>query len=398
MPERAPRPPRALARTYTPQRAGARSYVAPPLRSEPKAEADDFRRSVIEAVGRAAATAQRSPLYPEERRHLLANEIAAMANGIKPPPLEVTRFVANHFGVVEPEPALYILSGAPEHGASAVAKYEAELPRFLKRGGWNRFGVGVLRREQDMVMVLAFWEQMLELGPVPRALPSGGAARIEGRLLGDLHSPQLVVTNPAGHVRGLPLAKKGAAFQANLICVAGDGRYQVEVMATDARGPGVLANFPVYCGVDPPVDLSAYDEEEGDEQDPAGAEQEMFALINNERLAAGVPPLAWDDRLAAIARSHSRDMASNRFVAHVSPTSGDAAARVRRAGLTTRLVTENVGEAYGARQAHSGFMASPGHRANVINRQLTHIGIGVVVPREGRGNSLLITQLFAAGL
>jgi uncharacterized protein YkwD len=91
-------------------------------------------------------------------------------------------------------------------------------------------------------------------------------------------------------------------------------------------------------------------------------------------------------------------MAGNHFVAHVSPTTGDAANRVHRAGLKAALVTENVGEAYGARQAHAGFMASPGHRANVINPQLTHVGIGVVVPREGRGSSLFITQLFASGL
>jgi uncharacterized protein YkwD len=394
-----PRPPRAPARTYTPQAKGASQYRAAPLRPEAGApELDAFRRSVMESVARAAARAQRPAPLPEERRHRFAEEIARMAVGTKPPPLEVTRFVANHFGVVEPEPALYVLTGATRHEGGAVAQYDASLPRFFQHGGWNRVGVGVLRGERDMVVVLALWEQRLELRPLPRALPSGGSTPLAARLLGDLRKPQLVVTNPAGVVRAIPLVQKGAELEATLSCVAGDGRYQVEMLAAEASGPAVLANFPVFCGVEPPTDLAAYDEDEGDEQDPAGAEREMFTLINGERAAAGVPPQAWDDRLAAIARSHSRDMASNHFVAHVSPTTGDAGARVRRAGLPSTLVTENVGEAYSARQAHAGFMASPGHRANVINPQLTHIGIGVVVPREGRGASLFITQLFAAGL
>ena len=77
--------------------------------------------------------------------------------------------------------------------------------------------------------------------------------------------------------------------------------------------------------------------------------------------------MLWDNRLAAIARGHSRDMVSADFVAHVSPTTGDALDRVKRAGLSFPLVVENVGQEGGVQQAHRGFMASPGHRANVLN-------------------------------
>ena len=148
----------------------------------------------------------------------------------------------------------------------------------------------------------------------------------------------------------------------------------------------MLANFPLFCGVDPPVDVAAHDEDDPDDIDPAQAEQELFALINNDRRAAGLLPLVWDNRLAAIARSHSRDMAENRFIAHVSPTTGDTETRVRKAGGRYDLVLENVGQEGGVRQAHQGFMHSPGHRANVLNQHATFIGIGVVVnhPRQRR--------------
>jgi uncharacterized protein YkwD len=40
-------------------------------------------------------------------------------------------------------------------------------------------------------------------------------------------------------------------------------------------------------------------------------------------------------------------------------------------------------------------MSSPGHRANIVNRHLTRVGIGVVV-KKGGGAPLLVTELFAA--
>jgi uncharacterized protein YkwD len=88
-------------------------------------------------------------------------------------------------------------------------------------------------------------------------------------------------------------------------------------------------------------------------------------------------------------------MVSGGFVAHVSPTTGDAVARVQRAGLAFPLLVENVGQEGGVQQAHRGFMSSPGHRANVVNPRLTHVGIGVVIKRAG-GAPFFVTELFAA--
>jgi uncharacterized protein YkwD len=304
------------------------------------------------------------------------------------------RFFANHQGVIEPDPAIYTLTG-PANIPGVHEQYRRSLGRIFKRGGWNRVGVASLRRGDQMTVVLTMWEQQVELAPVPRALPSDGRAAINVRLLGAFAKPQIVVTLPTGNVRALVHTQKDGRLQAELRCFVGDGRYQVEILASGAAGPLVLGNFPVFCGVRPPDDISAYDEDDPEDIDPADAEQELLALINHDRQAAGVPALAWDNRLAAIARAHSRDMLTNGFVAHVSPTTGDALARVKRAGLSFPLVVENVGQEGGVHQAHRGFMASPGHRANVLNPKVTHVGIGVVVRKSG-GAPLFVTELFAA--
>jgi uncharacterized protein YkwD len=92
-------------------------------------------------------------------------------------------------------------------------------------------------------------------------------------------------------------------------------------------------------------------------------------------------------------------MAATGAVVHVSPTTGNAADRVHRRGLNPERVAENVGRAYNADQGQRGIMSSPGHRATVLNPQVTHVGIGVAAGRpEGKAVPLFFTQLFAGGL
>src|SRR4051812_5014003 len=48
-------------------------------------------------------------------------------------------------------------------------------------------------------------------------------------------------------------------------------------------------------------------------------EKAIHGLINREREAKGLKPLAWDAKLAAVARGHSADMAKRNYFAHASP-------------------------------------------------------------------------------
>jgi uncharacterized protein YkwD len=421
--ERLPAPPRRPATTYVPAGPGAASYASPPLVADPRARRrlDEFSRSLMDAIDEAAGAAELPAPVADDRRHALARDIARLSRADRPPPSEALRFLANHYGIVEADPSIFTLRG-PAHEPSALQHFRNSLPRLFRRSSFNRVGVGWTRgKDEDRIAMTALWrrhlipmlgpappapdvtlttvvllwEQYLELAPVARALPSGQRALIAGRFLRPYASPQVVVTLPGGFVRRLVQTVNGERFEADLTCGFGDGRYQVEMVASDASGPLVLANFPLYCGVPAPADVAAHDEDDPADIDPAQAEQEIFSLINHDRRAAGLLPLAWDNRLAAIARSHSRDMAGNGFVAHVSPTTGDTEARVRKAGLRYPLVLENVGQEGGVRQAHQGFMNSPGHRANVLNPQAGFLGVGVVVNARRAGAPLVVTELFA---
>src|SRR5690606_6531713 len=122
-----------------------------------------------------------------------------------------------------------------------------------------------------------------------------------------------------------------------------------EITAVDAAGSTVLANFPVWCNEEPPASITVEPDEDDTQpvKDAAEAEARMLALVNRDRAAHSLPPLAPAEDVAAVARAHSREMRDTGVVAHVSPMTGTAADRVRAAGIRTPVVLENIARAYG---------------------------------------------------
>jgi uncharacterized protein YkwD len=114
-----------------------------------------------------------------------------------------------------------------------------------------------------------------------------------------------------------------------------------------------------------------------DLQVDAAAEERMLLLLNGERTSRGLRPLAMDNRLRDVARAHSAEMLRLGYFSHDSPVSGSPADRLRRAGLTLLFAGENLAYAPTVDVAHQGLMASPGHRANILEPGYSRVGIGV---------------------
>ncbi|NIY70674.1 CAP domain-containing protein [Streptomyces malaysiensis] len=121
---------------------------------------------------------------------------------------------------------------------------------------------------------------------------------------------------------------------------------------------------------------------------------EVIALTNAERAAAGLAPLAPDPRLAAAAQAHSDDMVARDFYSHTGPEGHQPWDRARAAGATHRGIGENI--ACGQRspaEVVRGWMDSPGHRANILKPDFTHIGVGHAT---GSRAGTYWTQVFGA--
>lgn len=113
-----------------------------------------------------------------------------------------------------------------------------------------------------------------------------------------------------------------------------------------------------------------------DETEKAFAET-VVALVNGERIKAGCRPLTIEARLTSAARLHSSDMARLRFFAHESKDGRQPWDRARSQGYGYRILAENIAAGYRTPgQAVDGWMHSPGHRANILNCDLTETGVG----------------------
>jgi uncharacterized protein YkwD len=111
---------------------------------------------------------------------------------------------------------------------------------------------------------------------------------------------------------------------------------------------------------------------------PSAFELEVVDLVNAERSQLGLAPLQMDVRLMEAAQLHSDDMASNDFVGHTGSNGSSPGQRIEAAGYQPWLAWgENVaaGQTTPA-QVVSAWLASPGHRANILSTNFVHIGVG----------------------
>lgn len=111
-------------------------------------------------------------------------------------------------------------------------------------------------------------------------------------------------------------------------------------------------------------------------------EEEVVRLVNIERNKQGLNPLASDWQLSRVARYKSQDMKDKGYFSHTSPTYGSPFEMMKSFGISYRTAGENI--AKGQRtpsEVVSAWMNSSGHRANILNKSFSKIGVGYV--KEG---------------
>lgn len=123
----------------------------------------------------------------------------------------------------------------------------------------------------------------------------------------------------------------------------------------------------------------------------AAQEQNVLNLLNQDRAKNGLPALSLDAELSRLARMKSCDMKENRYFAHESPTWGNAATMLTAFGYSFQGVGENIAHHATVEKAEAAFTSSAGHRANILGRQWSRVGIGVCVDDSG---FVYVTQLF----
>lgn len=115
----------------------------------------------------------------------------------------------------------------------------------------------------------------------------------------------------------------------------------------------------------------------------SSAEATLWQLLNGDRTNNGLPPLAQHSTLVSLARWRSKDMVDRDYFSHtILGTSYQIYHWYDSNGLSWSSGGENIGYNNGFSDADSpvkineGFMASAGHRANILNPNWSHGGVG----------------------
>lgn len=124
----------------------------------------------------------------------------------------------------------------------------------------------------------------------------------------------------------------------------------------------------------------------------ATLEDEVIRLCNIQRSRNGLPALTKNWQVSRVARYKSQDMINRNYFSHTSPTYGSPFKMMESFGIRFSAGGENI--AYGQRtpqEVVNAWMNSPGHRANILSRSFTQIGVGAAKKSNG---TLYWTQMF----
>jgi uncharacterized protein YkwD len=105
----------------------------------------------------------------------------------------------------------------------------------------------------------------------------------------------------------------------------------------------------------------------------------LVSAINGARAANGLAPLRVDARLTTAAKGQSSYLASAGMLDHMGPTGASVFVRLTQQGFHGHVVGENLAAGMGPAATVQAWLASPGHRMNLLAPQFHLLGVGVVM-------------------
>lgn len=123
----------------------------------------------------------------------------------------------------------------------------------------------------------------------------------------------------------------------------------------------------------------------------------LLVDTNNERSKQQLKPLKIDDRLSQAAFLKAQDMFQKQYWAHNAPDGTTPWQWFGQAGYNYAYAGENLAKNYTtAESAVAAWMASPQHRANIMNDHYTDAGFAVVDGILNGENATLVVALYGA--
>lgn len=114
-------------------------------------------------------------------------------------------------------------------------------------------------------------------------------------------------------------------------------------------------------------------------------QETILAAMNRERAAYGLGPLRLNEQLSLAAGDRIGDMFAKRYFAHVAPDGLQPFTWARQRGYRYRMIGENLAVGFRGTTVVDGWMNSPGHRENILQRGFDEVGIAIADGAPQRG-------------
>ena len=124
--------------------------------------------------------------------------------------------------------------------------------------------------------------------------------------------------------------------------------------------------------------------------------EDIVRLTNEQRTKNGLPPLGFNPNLAQAAFAKGENMFAENYWAHISPSGKDPWFWINQIGYDYVFAGENLAKDFvEPNSVVSAWMASPSHRANLLNKKYEEIGVAVLDGNLNGYKTTLVVQMFA---
>lgn len=229
--------------------------------------------------------------------------------------------------------------------------------------------------------VLGWAPRRMLLDPVPATIEAGGGVgiRVEGGV-----SPRLFVQSPTGAVRELDVNAGSARWVGSM---DEPGPWRMEVVDSDR----VELVFSVFVGGTFPKIVSLPAPVPPD--DPVASAARLYAALDGLRSQHGLPPLAALPEFEPMVREQAACIAQGGEALHRSDLCPGVASRAADRFFPRGHFRENVAAATTATEAWDALLASPGHVANLLCTDCSHIAIGAAPVPGGEARIFYVWEL-----
>lgn len=123
----------------------------------------------------------------------------------------------------------------------------------------------------------------------------------------------------------------------------------------------------------------------------------VIDLVNQDRIAVGLAPVAENSQLNAAAHTKALEMLSHRVFDHYMPDGHTPWQYILTEGYNFSAAGENLAMGWQtAESQHRAWLASPTHRANIVNPDYRDIGVAVVEGELEGKQTTLVVEFFGA--